>query len=479
MPKALSTVGQGSTSYIAVPIWSTASASEATGGWYIRLVFSVPSLAAINHLVGAQSSTAGSLRTLTDGALRFRNASADLITSPANAVVVDQKHTLILRRRFIVPDVIELLLDGNIIGTTGTLTSGWLTAVNQLGRFSSSSRSDITVYEFELYNGASSYQANWDETGASGSGTTWADDTATRNLTITNASGATDSWWLDYSVGGTNTIDITATYPIYTNSITATNEKPVKTVNVSAEYASYTAVVNATAVASGFNVNIVATYPAFTASVVADNIKPVKTVTIVANYPIYTGTVTATNIKPIKTVNITGTYPSYTASVVATMQGTGYSATVNTTYPIYIGSVVSTNIKPIKTVNISASYPVYNATVNNTNTKPIKTVNVTTTYSSYSVSVTATVNKINSFSINTTYPKYTANVICGSVGTDKLISINATYPKHIGSVVIGEFLSLPYRGGKGAHLVISLGSREVVFKDKSRNVKWRVENARL
>ena len=58
-------------------------------------------------------------------------------------------------------------------------------------------------------------------------------------------------------------------------------------------------------------------------------------------------------------------------------------------------------------------------------------------------------------------------------------SINASYPTYIGTVVIGEFLYLPHVGGKGAHLIISLGSRDVIFKEKSREIKWRVENAKL
>lgn len=198
MPFAISTAGQGSTSYIALPNWSAASATEGTGGYYLRVKFSVASLAAINHLIGSTASSAGSVRTLTDGSVRYRNNSADLITSSAGLVIVDQIHELILRRVYTPTSGIEILLDGASVGLTTTTTLGFLTNVNQLGRFSTTNRSDITVYEFEVFNGAASYQAVWDETGASGSGVNWADDSATRNLTITNATGAADSWWIYY-----------------------------------------------------------------------------------------------------------------------------------------------------------------------------------------------------------------------------------------------------------------------------------------
>lgn len=60
-----------------------------------------------------------------------------------------------------------------------------------------------------------------------------------------------------------------------------------------------------------------------------------------------------------------------------------------------------------------------------------------------------------------------------------MTNINASYPKYISTVVIGRFISLPHIGGKGGHLVISLGSRDVIMKNESREIKWRVENARL
>lgn len=199
MSYAMSTVGQGGTSYIAVPLWSAASATEVTGGYYVRIKFKVESLAAVNHLVGSSAATSGSLRTTTTGALLFRNNSADLITSATSLIVPGQIHTAIFRRIYTPTSSIQLELDGSIVGSTTTVTLGWLANVNQIARFSNTARSDITVYEFEVFNGASSYQAKWDDTGASGSGVNWADDTATRNLVMTNPVVVNNSWWIYYS----------------------------------------------------------------------------------------------------------------------------------------------------------------------------------------------------------------------------------------------------------------------------------------
>lgn len=60
-----------------------------------------------------------------------------------------------------------------------------------------------------------------------------------------------------------------------------------------------------------------------------------------------------------------------------------------------------------------------------------------------------------------------------------MTNINASYPKYIATAAIGKFNDLPVANVKSNHLVISLGSREIIFKDKSREVQWRTENARL
>lgn len=63
--------------------------------------------------------------------------------------------------------------------------------------------------------------------------------------------------------------------------------------------------------------------------------------------------------------------------------------------------------------------------------------------------------------------------------TERTLNTNSTYPKYFGVVVIGEFLGLPNIGSEDAHLIISLGSRDVIIINESREIQWRTSNARL
>lgn len=274
-------------------------------------------------------------------------------------------------------------------------------------------------------------------------------------------------------------VSITGTYPTYTASIAMGNLIPVFTASINSNYPSYVGSGVLTNVKPEKQVQIAATYPVYNSNIDLSNVKPEFSATISSTYPVYTADVDVNGIRPVKTIGINVQYPTYTSVVTVAMIAPGYNAVVNATYPNYIGSSVHTNTKPIKNVSINVTYPSYTVSLNNTNTKPIKAVSITATYGKYSASVTVDLANVNEFSINTTYPSYTASVVSDNVDTNKHVSINSTYPQYMSTVVIGEFLNLPYRGGKGAHLIITLGSREVIFKDKSRNVKWRVENARL
>jgi hypothetical protein len=383
----------------------------------------------------------------------------------------------------------------NVVPSDGCISFG--------ARFNETEHSyGMAVKSIEIVDAGGTHVIDMSSSG--GSGTQFRSTDGAVSVRLFNFPADNSGWrFIPPAVGSSTTVNINATYPAYTGSVTAsrtlpvyntnvsttypnytnitnvTNIIPVRNINISVQYPSYTSTLTATNIKPGLTANIVANYPVYTASVNGNNTKPIKTVQVSTTYSSYTASVLSTNIKPVKTVNINTQYPVYVGSVVATKVVVGYSATINTTYPNYIGSVTNTNSKPIKTLNINTTYPTYSSTVVNTNTKPIKNITVTATYSSYTANVTARAVNTNELSINTTYPKYTSSVICGSVVTERTVTINTTYPKYVGNVVIGDFVNLPYRAGKGAHLVISLGSREVVIKDKSRNVKWRVENARL
>ena len=210
MSYALSTQGQGSTSFITVPSWTRPASSD----WMVGITCKIFTLSAIQHLLGRSNSTAGSLRVLTDGALRYRDAT-DLITSAAGLISVDTYFTAVVRR---VGSVIELwvgpesmdetLSGGTKIGDTTTLTSAIFNPLNQIGRFSTTARSDIEVKKFWTVGGT--YTDEADATTATGSGVNWPFVSASRNLTITNATGATDSWWISYGSSGDQKVDLSS-----------------------------------------------------------------------------------------------------------------------------------------------------------------------------------------------------------------------------------------------------------------------------
>lgn len=360
---------------------------------------------------------------------------------------------------------------------TFTASTSWSGSLNNIGRLNSSTvhylNADIEFIEVTGHTNARTWDANL----SNGTGNTLPTTVGTNNGTLVNFTTVDVDKWINYGGVPEYTVNITGTYAGYTASVVAdatepvftlsvaasyasyiaavnsTNTKPVKTASVVSTYPSYTASVSATGGVSTYTVSVNTTYPKYTANVaVAD----VNKLSISTSYPAYTSNVTSTNIKPIKTASIVGTYAKYTASVVATKFLNETAVTVNSTYPSYSVSSVLTNVDPIRSVSVNAAYPNYSAAFVVTNVDPIK-----------------------SLSINSTYPKYSASVNAGTLIQDRTLVINSTYPTYIASAVLGEFASLPNIGGRGAHLVISLGSRDVIIKDKSRNVKWRVENARL
>lgn len=360
---------------------------------------------------------------------------------------------------------------------TFTASTSWSGSLNNIGRLNSSTthylKADIELIEVTGHTNARTWDANL----SGGTGDILPTTVGTNQGTLVKFTTVDADKWINYGGVPEYTVNITGTYAGYTASVIADATEPVFTVSVAASYASYIAAVNSTNTkpiksasivstypsyttnisATGGNVtynsSINATYPKYTASVaVAD----VNKLSISTSYPAYTSNVISTNTKPVKTASVVGTYAHYSASVVATKVSVNKTVSINTTYPVYSVSSVLTNVDPIRSVSINATYPNYGAACTLTNVDPV-----------------------NGVSIDSTYPKYSASINAGTLIQDRTLSISSSYPTYVAAVVLGDFVSLPYIGGKGAHLVISLGSRDVIIKDKSRNVKWRVENARL
>jgi len=488
-------IGVGTSNW-AIEFRMKLDALPASGNWYILGSGSASQNAGF---VIRSASGSGVLALVSAGT---HISAAD---SPVGFLIADGEfHTYRIVR--VAGTSISFYRDGATIqlNKSWATTSNFTLSLNRFGRGSISGTGGVTPMELEWFDATEFDTTNgqrWESDLANGSGTVWPTVSGNNQGTLVNFTAGAE--WVFYgstpeftavvsatygsytatvaadSTRPTNSLSIAAQYASYIAAVNSTNTKPVKTISINTQYPAYTVSVNATGGVPAYNVSINSNYPIYVGSVVGTNTKPVKTSQISATYATYTANATCSNTKPIKTISISSQYPVFSVSVVATKQASGHTASILATYPNYTGSVNSTNTKPIKTVIVTGIYPSYIVNVVGTNNKPVKTVIVSTTYSSYTASVVANVVRNNVISINSTYPRYTANVVCGQEIPDKTLTINSTYPKYIGIVVLGDFVNMPYRGGKGAHLVISSGSREIKIKDKSRNVKWRVENARL
>lgn len=482
MSYALSTQGQGGAVYLTMPACSiNAGTNPDVSGIEFDIQPLTGNSAGFFNIAGVSGNNTTSFRIeVATGVLQWRYSGTVYLSSAAGVAPMNE------RARYGAEwdesnSSLYLTKNGERIAGPYVASSALHTNIawSQIGRVGTSSPSPqaFELYGVRTYGGNATYQAQWDETGASGTGGNWADDSATRNITITSATGAVDSWWIYYGGVSEYIVNITGTYAGYTASVVADATEPVFTVSVAASYASYIAAVNSTNTKPIKSASIVSTYPSYTASISATGgnvtynssinttypkytasvaVVDVNKLSISTSYPAYTSNVISTNTKPIKTASVVGTYAQYSASVVATKVSVNKTVSINATYPVYSVSSVLTNVDPTRSVSVNVTYPNYGAACTLTNVDPVNVV-----------------------SINSTYPKYSASINAGTLIQDRTLSINSSYPTYVAAVVLGDFVSLPYIGGKGAHLVISLGSRDVIIKDKSRNVKWRVENARL
>ncbi|MDZ7868838.1 MAG: hypothetical protein U5L02_06470 [Rheinheimera sp.] len=205
MPNAMTTVGQGGTSFIQIPTWAM-NPNPNAGLTFIEIDFILhaPDVGnGIGYILGHSASSTFSISVSTTNALRYVSGSIERILSAGNLFIYGQRCTL--RTEYNDTGVgatawTRMLLNGNPVGPdwVGATQSN---SINQAGRYSKSRHSPITIYglKFGSSNPAAiGYEASWGPEGASGSGVNWADDSATRNLTITNATGAADSWWFFY-----------------------------------------------------------------------------------------------------------------------------------------------------------------------------------------------------------------------------------------------------------------------------------------
>ncbi len=195
MAFAFKTEGQGASSYIALQNWNH-SANVNTGVSGIEIEISLDGFRgqALGYLLGASSSTQNAVRV--DAAtmqLQLRLSAANRVASANGAIVLGQRHKITLTWDKSTTTY-SFYLDDVLLG----LWSGSAVTWNQIARYSTTVTSDVTLYAVKVWGPQASYTDEWDDSTATGNGTTWPSKGGTRNLTMTGYTGAENSWWYEY-----------------------------------------------------------------------------------------------------------------------------------------------------------------------------------------------------------------------------------------------------------------------------------------
>lgn len=204
MPNAISTVGQGSSVYLTMPACSiNAGANTDVSGIEFDIKPIAGNAAGFFNIAGISGNNTTALRIeVATGTLQWRYSGTVYLSSAAGVAPMNERAKYGAEYEESTTSL-YLTKNGTRIAGPYTAAANSLTtniAWNQIGRVGTSSPSPQTfeLYGTRTYGANTTYQAQWDETGASGSGVNWADDSATRNLAITSYTGVMDSWWMFY-----------------------------------------------------------------------------------------------------------------------------------------------------------------------------------------------------------------------------------------------------------------------------------------
>lgn len=210
MDFALSTLAQGVTAHIVLSQAWSFNPNTSTGLNWVEIDFILHSPDVnngIGYILGSSSSSTFSISVDTNNALRFVSGSSNRIVSANGFFVYGQRYFL----RCLYNDTgvsatswTRLVLDGVQVGSdwTGSTQNN---SINQVGKYSTTRHSEITLFSlvFGSDNNAATYDDGWDKTTATGIGSDQLSTGGTRNLNITNTTGAPNSWWFGYG-GGTS-----------------------------------------------------------------------------------------------------------------------------------------------------------------------------------------------------------------------------------------------------------------------------------
>ena len=195
MAYALSTIGQGTAAYSAI---SANMGGVSTVAFRFGGRFEVESLAATTVLIANGSSSIPRILVDTSGRLTVWS-SAPRIQSDIGSIVAGVQFEWAMANNITTGNW-ELYLN-DMVTPVGTFSRGTAAfAMNQLPRSTSANAYGFKIYE--LWQSGGSFVDSWDETTATGAGTVWRSVGGARTLTMTNAAGAADSWWVFYDEGG-------------------------------------------------------------------------------------------------------------------------------------------------------------------------------------------------------------------------------------------------------------------------------------
>ena len=476
MSYALTTQGQGD-AYFSLTNWNFNQVAGTAGVAKINIDFSIENFrgSAFAILLGASNSTISYLRVNSDGSLELRSSGTRII-SAAGAIQLGQRYTVRLEYLKSTTTTTMYIDDIQVSGEwVATNNLGF----NQINRISTTTtnRVDITVYALFMDGDAiyDTYADRWDDTTATGSGTTWTSTGGTRSITIVNATGATDSWWQFYNEeNNTNESSIDSSYAKYTSNVTGSNIKPVVSLSSDATYSKYTGSINTNAFVSGLNASLNATYPKYTSIIGAGNNKPILTSNIEGSYLKHTANIIGSNTKPVVTANINSSYGKYTGSVNAGAATTNNLSSIIGNYPKYTGTLTANRINAVFITTINNSYPKYSTTINASRVIPTYSSNINGNYPKYTSNVSLQAVYLDrTLSISGSYPKYTGSIFGGLLSANRSCMITASYPKYFAVVIEGE-INLVTKAGVGRNLDISFGSRNYQHNAGAREINIEV-----
>lgn len=205
MAYALTTQGQGTAPYIAVPDWKFNAKAGTTGISKIEIEFEIVAFnGRTATLLNASNSTQNLLWVYPDGRISYRTGANDRIITGVGAVVEGQKYKARIEYNKSI-NTTYLYLDDVLIG--GYVASNSV-QFNQINRYSTSTTSsvDMILYSLSMINDSnySTYSDSFPVETATGTGTEWVSSNGTRSLVVTNFEGAADSWWV--SPGGSGAV---------------------------------------------------------------------------------------------------------------------------------------------------------------------------------------------------------------------------------------------------------------------------------